>query len=75
MIITNLTLAKPLRTRLENAVMAVVCALQPIPKRGARSRGVLLRVALSVGETLVTNNAVDFNGYPGLVVENWALAA
>ena len=31
--------------------------------------------ALSVGVTLVTSNEADFNGYPGLVVENWARAA
>ncbi|ABM38978.1 type II toxin-antitoxin system VapC family toxin [Polaromonas naphthalenivorans] len=31
--------------------------------------------AVSVGVTLVTNNEADFNGYPGLVVENWARAA
>ena len=28
--------------------------------------------ALSASVTLVTNNEADFNGYPGLVVENWA---
>lgn len=27
--------------------------------------------ALSVGLTLVTNNEADFQGYPGLNVENW----
>jgi tRNA(fMet)-specific endonuclease VapC len=27
--------------------------------------------ALSLGVTLVTNNAADFAVYPGLVVENW----
>lgn len=30
--------------------------------------------ALSAGVTLVTNNEADFSSYPGLVVENWALA-
>jgi len=28
--------------------------------------------ALAVGATLVTNNEADFQGYPGLLVENWA---
>lgn len=27
--------------------------------------------AVSVGATLVTNNLADFQGYPGLMVENW----
>ena len=31
--------------------------------------------AASVGVTLVTNNEADFKDYPGLNVENWALAA
>ena len=31
--------------------------------------------ALSVGLTLVTNNEVDFSGYPGLNVENWVAVA
>ena len=28
--------------------------------------------ALGLAVVLVTNNAVDFKGYPGLSVENWA---
>jgi tRNA(fMet)-specific endonuclease VapC len=31
--------------------------------------------AVSTGLTLVTNNEADFKDYPGLVVENWAMAA
>ena len=31
--------------------------------------------AVSVGATLVTNNEADFEGYPGLALENWALEA
>ena len=31
--------------------------------------------AVSVGITLVTNNEAGFNGYPGLVVENWVQSA
>lgn len=27
--------------------------------------------AASLSVTLVTNNEADFNGYPGLVIENW----
>jgi tRNA(fMet)-specific endonuclease VapC len=30
--------------------------------------------AVSTGLVLVTNNETDFKDYPGLVVENWALA-
>jgi tRNA(fMet)-specific endonuclease VapC len=44
-----------------------------------RSRNAMDRLiaahALSVGVILVTNNEADFNGYPGLVVENWTRAA
>jgi tRNA(fMet)-specific endonuclease VapC len=29
--------------------------------------------AVNSGAILVTNNEADFIGYPGLVVENWAL--
>jgi len=40
-----------------------------------RNRNALDRMiaahAVSVGATLVTNNAADFVGYPGLVLENW----
>jgi tRNA(fMet)-specific endonuclease VapC len=31
--------------------------------------------AVSTGLVLVTNNEADFKDYPGLVVENWAIAA
>jgi tRNA(fMet)-specific endonuclease VapC len=31
--------------------------------------------AVSTGLVLVTNNEADFKGYPGLIVENWALVA
>lgn len=41
-----------------------------------RSRDTMDRLiaahAVSAGVTLVTNNEADFNGYPGLKVENWA---
>jgi tRNA(fMet)-specific endonuclease VapC len=30
--------------------------------------------AVSTSLVLVTNNEADFKGYPGLIVENWALA-
>jgi tRNA(fMet)-specific endonuclease VapC len=30
---------------------------------------------VSTGLVLVTNNEADFKGYPGLIVENWALVA
>ena len=30
--------------------------------------------AVSAAVTLVTNNEADFNDYPGLVVENWAVS-
>lgn len=30
--------------------------------------------AISLGLTLVTNNEADFQGYPGLMVENWVNA-
>jgi tRNA(fMet)-specific endonuclease VapC len=40
-----------------------------------RTRNTLDRLiaahAVSIGAVLVTNNAADFEGYPGLVVENW----
>jgi tRNA(fMet)-specific endonuclease VapC len=29
--------------------------------------------AVAVGATLVTNNVADFQDYPGLRVENWAV--
>ena len=44
-----------------------------------RSRNAMDRLiaahAVNSGVILVTNNGVDFKDYPGLVVENWALAS
>ena len=44
-----------------------------------RSRNAMDRLiaahAVNSGVTLVTNNEADFNDYPGLVVENWALSS
>ena len=44
-----------------------------------RSRNAMDRLiaahAVNAGVILVTNNETDFKDYPGLVVENWALAS
>lgn len=39
-------------------------------KRDALDR-LIAAQAISLGVTLVTNNESDFNGYSGLIVENW----
>lgn len=52
----------------------VICAAVRERNRDALDR-LIAAHALSVGATLVTNNAADFAGYPGLRVENWAAAS
>lgn len=49
-------------------------AAVPERRRNALDR-LIAAHARSLGLTLVTNNEADFMGYPGLVVENWALAS
>ena len=47
-----------------------------VPERRKNALDCLIAAhAVCVEATLVTNNEADFKGYPGLVVENWALAA
>jgi len=48
----------------------VLRAAVPDRRRDALDR-LIAAHAVSVGATLVTNNEADFNGYPGLTVENW----
>jgi tRNA(fMet)-specific endonuclease VapC len=43
-----------------------------LPFKRARFDRLLAAHALSIGATVVTNNADDFADVPGLVVENWA---
>lgn len=44
-----------------------------LPFKRARFDRLLAAHALSIGATVVTNNEVDFEGAPGLKVENWML--
>lgn len=48
----------------------VLRAAVPDRRRDAIDRFIAAH-ALSIGATLVTNNADDFRDYPGLAVENW----
>lgn len=50
----------------------VLRAAVPNRQRNALDR-LIAAHAMSLGATLVTNNEGDFNGYPGLEVENWAV--
>ena len=43
-------------------------------RRGAYDRQIAAH-AISLGVTLVTNNEKDFEGIPGIVVENWKSAS
>ena len=43
-------------------------------RRGAYDRQIAAH-AISLGVTLVTNNEKDFEGIPGIVVENWTSAS
>lgn len=52
----------------------VLRAAVPERRKNALDR-LIAAHAVSVGAALVTNNEADFNGYPGLVVENWATSA
>lgn len=52
----------------------VLRAAVPDRRRDALDR-LIAAHALSLGATLVTNNAADFQDYPGLRVENWAATA
>lgn len=45
-----------------------------LPFKRARFDRLLAAHALSIGATVVTNNAADFADVPGLKVENWAVA-
>ncbi|EIZ77522.1 putative hydrolase [Novosphingobium sp. Rr 2-17] len=42
-----------------------------LPFKRARFDRLLAAHALSIGATVVTNNAADFADVPGLVIENW----
>ncbi len=44
-----------------------------LPFKRARFDRLLAAHALSIGATVVTNNAADFADVPGLVVENWTV--
>lgn len=46
-----------------------------LPFKRARFDRLLAAHALSIGATIVTNNAEDFADVPGLEVENWTLPA
>lgn len=52
----------------------VMRAAVPEPRKNALDR-LIAAHAFSLNVTLVTNNEGDFKGYPGLRVENWAVAA
>jgi tRNA(fMet)-specific endonuclease VapC len=45
-----------------------------LPLKRARFDRLLAAHALSIGATVVTNNAEDFADVPGLKVENWTMA-
>ena len=44
-----------------------------LPFKRARFDRLLAAHALSIGATVVTNNAADFADVPGLMVENWTV--
>lgn len=44
-----------------------------LPFKRARFDRLLAAHALSIGATVVTNNAADFEDVPGLMVENWTV--
>ena len=44
-----------------------------LPFKRARFDRLLAAHALSVGATVVTNNAADFDDVPGLKIENWTV--
>ena len=48
-------------------------AYAQLPFKRARFDRLLAAHALSIGATIVTNNAADFADVPGLSVENWAV--
>jgi tRNA(fMet)-specific endonuclease VapC len=44
-----------------------------LPFKRARFDRLLAAHALSIGATVITNNAADYSGVPGLKVENWTV--
>lgn len=52
---------------------AAALAYAKMPFKRARFDRLLAAQALSLGATIISNNAGDFAGIPGLVVENWTV--
>jgi tRNA(fMet)-specific endonuclease VapC len=52
---------------------AAARAYAKLPFKRARFDRLLAAHALSIGATVVTNNAADFADVPGLMVENWTV--
>ena len=52
---------------------AAACEYAKLPFKRARFDRLLAAHALSIGATVVTNNAADFADVPGLKIENWTV--
>ncbi|MCL2022598.1 MAG: type II toxin-antitoxin system VapC family toxin [Betaproteobacteria bacterium] len=79
--------ARPERERQALDVLAEMIEVLPFDINAARAYGPACRATrnrktdyldkliaahcISLGATLVTNNELDFPGYPGLLIENW----